>query len=361
MDYWERRALERAESVDKTADAAIKTISKAYQRAQRAIGENAQALLRRYQSAYGIDAETARKWLASPCSRDEYLELLERIARCKDKGTRLRLQARAASGAYAYRLKREAVIKAGIDAEVSDLATATQKEMDAALRSAAEETYLRTLYDISVGTGINIPPIGPAKDTISAILREKWSGMNYSTRIWGNAQSLANELQEALCEGIMTGDSSTKLLETLQGKFGVSLSAANRLVRTESNYVENEAEMRGYEDAEIERYRFLATLEKHTCGRCGELDGQIFEVKDRKVGKNAPPIHPHCRCTTTAVIDEDDLKRIERLAKDPKTGEYTKVRGDMTFKEWKKENRLLNESITDKPKIPITDEGMKTA
>ncbi|MDD2647772.1 MAG: minor capsid protein [Eubacteriales bacterium] len=160
-------------------------------------------------------------------------------------------------------------------------------------------------------------------------------GGNYSTRIWGNADKLAEALKSTITEGLMSGSSYLRTAQKLTDCFAVGFSQAARLVRTESSYIANCAEMRMYKDAGIERYRYLATLEKRTCERCGALDGKEFAVTDEKVGKNAPPLHPHCRCTTIAVLDDDSLKSLERSAKEPRTGSDIKVRGDMTFEEWK--------------------------
>ncbi|RRR06968.1 minor capsid protein, partial [Streptococcus pneumoniae] len=38
------------------------------------------------------------------------------------------------------------------------------------------------------------------------------------------------------------------------------------------------------------------------CAVCQGLNGQIFHVKNMKRGKNAPTMHPNCRCSTVPVI-----------------------------------------------------------
>lgn len=40
-------------------------------------------------------------------------------------------------------------------------------------------------------------------------------------------------------------------------------------------------EMLSYEELDIEKYRFIATLDKRTCKHCAKLDNKVFNVKDR--------------------------------------------------------------------------------
>ena len=56
-----------------------------------------------------------------------------------------------------------------------------------------------------------------------------------------------------------------------------------RLLRTEVNYVLNQATLDGYKEAGIEKYEFSATLDSRTSQICSELHGNIFEIKKRKI------------------------------------------------------------------------------
>ena len=63
-------------------------------------------------------------------------------------------------------------------------------------------------------------------------------------------------------------------------------------MQTEHSYVMNEASKYTYEDLNIGKYEFLATLDKRTCKDCGKLDGKVFNLKDAITGLNYPPLHP---------------------------------------------------------------------
>ncbi|MGT2715858.1 minor capsid protein [Streptococcus respiraculi] len=109
---------------------------------------------------------------------------------------------------------------------------------------------------------------------------------------------------------------------------------ARRLIRTESAHLHNEMEARAYEEADVEKYRFVATLDLRTSSFCRPLDGKVFKVSERKVGKNYPPLHPWCRSTTVAADDEEWLNEMKRRAIDPKTGKSVLVPADMNYDEW---------------------------
>ena len=73
---------------------------------------------------------------------------------------------------------------------------------------------------------------------------------------------------------------------------------------------------------------------KVTSKTCRDLDGQVFEVNDARVGENYPPMHPWCRSTTVAHFDDEALDSMERRAKNPVTGEVEIVEPGMTYKHW---------------------------
>ena len=98
------------------------------------------------------------------------------------------------------------------------------------------------------------------------------------------------------------------MTKELEESMNAGLYDATRLVRTEVNHFANESEMIAYEECGIDKYRFIATLDIVTCDHCGELDNKIFNVKDRKPGKNYPPLHPNDRCTTVAEFDDEEIE-----------------------------------------------------
>ena len=93
----------------------------------------------------------------------------------------------------------------------------------------------------------------------------------------------------------------------LAAKMGQSYKNAERLIRTETTHIHSKADRAAYNEAGVEEYEYMATLDALTCEACGALDGKVFKVKDVKPGVNYPPMHPNDRCTTIEHDPEDAL------------------------------------------------------
>lgn len=120
-------------------------------------------------------------------------------------------------------------------------------------------------------------------------------GKTYSERVWADKTKLQQELQQGIVDCVIAGSDHKKLVRTLRERFDVSHSSADRLVRTELNYIQNQAAARGYMDAGYTHYQFITAIDSRTCGECEDLDGQVFAFADAVVGVNYPPLHSNCR------------------------------------------------------------------
>ena len=110
----------------------------------------------------------------------------------------------------------------------------------------------------------------------------------------------------------------------------VGYNNAERLVRTELNYVQNRAALDSIQSAGLEYYQYIAALDRRTCPRCGGLDGRVIALEEAMQGDNYPPLHPSCRCTVTVALGEDlPVKRRSRIAE-----RREKLDGSVTYKEW---------------------------
>lgn len=150
-------------------------------------------------------------------------------------------------------------------------------------------------------------------DIAEQMINSVWcaDGKSWSERVWGNTEALKAALNEGLIECVVTGKKASDLKKRLQNEFGASYRQADMLVRTEMQHIQTEAARQRYEDDGITKYEFLGREETHGCSHspsCHELDGQVFFMKDMKVGRNAPPIHPNCRCSIVPVVDLDEVK-----------------------------------------------------
>jgi len=89
----------------------------------------------------------------------------------------------------------------------------------------------------------------------------------------------------------------------------------------------------------IKEYIVLGTLDGSTCDMCGNMDLKAFPVDKAVIGKNFPPFHNGCRCTT---ITSSSIKipNGKRSARDPITNRIIYVPDTMSYSEYK--DRFLN-------------------
>ncbi|MDO5594868.1 MAG: minor capsid protein [Eubacteriales bacterium] len=131
-------------------------------------------------------------------------------------------------------------------------------------------------------------------------------GATFSERIWGNQAALKAELSKQLQVGMIQGKNPRVLARKIQKTFGASASNAERLMRTELARVQTEAQRQSFLANGFEEYTFHAN--RGCCSACADLDGKHFKVKDMMPGKNAPPMHPNCRCSASAYEDDAEYE-----------------------------------------------------
>ena len=75
----------------------------------------------------------------------------------------------------------------------------------------------------------------------------------------------------------------------------------NIIARTETVRLANEGIVKLYKSNDIKEVSWLSSISDRTCEQCLNLDGQIFNINELKVGINQPPLHPNCRCALLSV------------------------------------------------------------
>ena len=147
-----------------------------------------------------------------------------------------------------------------------------------------------------------------SRDKIKTVLDRPWSGANFSQRIWSNTDKLAQTVKQEIVNGMIQGINLQTMTKRVSERFETAKkNDVERLLRTEVNYVLNQATLDGYKEAGIEKYEFSATLDSRTSQICSELHGEVFEIKKIAVGLNYPPMHPRCRSTTIPIVDYENL------------------------------------------------------
>lgn len=235
--------------------------------------------------------------------------------------------------AYEYRMKRLNALLINTEQKFKELYGINLGDTTAFLKSIIPEAYYHTIFDIAQGTGVQPEFSAVPTRLINKIINEDWSGENYSKRIWSNTDALAQEVRQVLTEAAVNGESIYKTSKRLSEKFDQSAYNSQRLIRTETTYATNQAELLSYEELDIDKYEFVATLDTRTSSICQKMDGKVFKTEDAQAGKNLPAMHPNCRSTTIPYFAEGRPQF--RTARD-KDGKRIKVPADMKYDEWYK-------------------------
>lgn len=321
--------FEYMQSAEDTAD----EIAKLYQKSSGYLSAELDKIFERYKRKHHLtDAEAYR--LLNSLHDKTSLEELKEALRAGD-GVKKDILAELESPAYRARLERLEQMQNQLDAVMQSVYRQEKKINTSHYVDLANEAYYRSIFDIQQQTGLGFSFDLVDTEVIDRVINSKWSGANYSARIWHNTQALAQDLKEELLVNLVTGRTDREAAEIIANKYAQGASNARRLVRTESCNLANQMEMQSYEECGIEKYRFVATLDLRTSSVCRKLDGKVFPVSEQQPGVNCPPMHPWCRSTTICVIDEMDMSNMKRRARDPVTGKTKTVPADMTYNEWK--------------------------
>lgn len=332
--YWQARTAQRMwehmQSAEETAD----QVAKVYVKASLYLSKEMQDIFKKYVEKHHLTEKEALQLLNTLRDRTSIEELRQKLQSTSQKQEIADLLAELEAPAYQARIQRLQDLQTQIDFVMQQVYRQEQAIATAHYIQLAEEAYNRSVFDIQQRTGLGFSFSHIDKKQVDIVLKSKWSGMNYSERIWRNTRTLAQEVKEALLVNLITGRTERETAEMLTKKFAGGSSKARRLIRTESCYLSNQLEMESYKECGVEKYRYLATLDLRTSEICRELDGKVFLVKDQQPGKNCPPMHPWCRSTTIAVISEKSLNGMKRRARDPVTGKTYLVPASMNYREW---------------------------
>ncbi len=287
INYWERRSTELMKKLEKGTENTINSLIQAYEQATKNINKEIAKIYNNYAKDSGLDKKILTQLLNKKETEQYYKNLLEVINNnITSDSIKKKLLAKYNAPAYSYRISRYQSLQDNIDLELKKLAEIEQKVTEIRYVETIKEGYYHNIYDIQKGIGLGFSFSQIDNRTIDVILNENWTNnANFSTRIWNNSEKLGNYLRTQLTADTMSGKSIQKISKELFEYMNVGLYNATKLVRTEVCHFANESEMLSYEECEINKYRFVATLDQVTCEECARLDNEVFYVKDRKPRK----------------------------------------------------------------------------
>lgn len=148
----------------------------------------------------------------------------------------------------------------------------------------------------------------------SALLLDPVKRHGITGYVLKNSLGLDNRSAGALARRAASGDYTKKQLFEYETQLHVQ--RAERIARTEVAYATNNGQMAVWKDAQAQglieaNARKVWTVDGAPCPICQPMDGLSVAIDDMFLAPNgdsvlAPPLHPHCLCVMTLIVDADD-------------------------------------------------------
>ncbi|MCD8286488.1 MAG: minor capsid protein [Clostridia bacterium] len=350
MGYWENRQADVMYDLMEDAEDTSKELADVYAKACRELSGKMEDIFTKYASRYSLSDSEALQLLNQMHTKGDINELLNLL---KKDSKNADLLADLESGAYRARIERLQNLQDEVDSLMKDVYNQEKQISTNHYIDTAQNAYYREIYSTErqVGFQFSFSAIDP--DAVNMVLSSKWSGANYSDRIWANTQALAADVKQQMLLGLLTGKSQEDMAQDIASKYATGAFQARRLVRTESNFVSGQMQKQAYDECGADEYDFVAVLDVRTSDICRELDGKTFKVSEMEAGVNCNPMHPFCRSTTTIHLDDDVKAGLQRRARDPVTGENKLVPASTDYKKWYQDN------VANNPKAQAAEKMVK--
>lgn len=308
-DYWAQRESEQLQH-NITEEAAY---NKEIERIYRDMLDNCQreidAFYGRYARAEGISIAEAKKRV-SKLDIAAFERKAKKYVKDKDFSAKANEEMRLYNAAM--KINRLEMLKANIGLELIAGHDELEKFMGEILQGRTEEELARQ-------AGILGKTIRNNAAKAHAIVNGSFHNATFSDRIWQYQDLMREDLGRLLQTGLIQGKNPRALAKDLRKYWfgpdpktgGGARYCMERLMRTELARVQTEAQKQSFLRNGFDYYEFICNENptKHgTCPVCRGLNGKHFKVEDMMPGTNAPPMHPHCRCSTAAWEDSEEYE-----------------------------------------------------
>lgn len=177
----------------------------------------------------------------------------------------------------------------------------------------------RTEDELKRQAGILGKTVRNPAEKAHALVNGSFHNGTFSDRIWQYQDLMREELGKLLQQGLIQGKGARAIAKDLKKYWfgndprtgGGATYCMERLMRTELARVQTEAQKQSFIRNGFTMYTFHCNEHPSrygTCSRCRRLNGKHFKVEDMMPGDNAPPLHPHCRCSTSAYEDNEEYE-----------------------------------------------------
>ena len=350
-EYWANRVQEIEESIFNETNLMNKELDRVYSEQAKEIQKTINDFLATHANAEGVlDYQKVTTDLLSPIDMIEYRNkintLTEIYMQTGDEAIMAEMNL--------LRSRQKVTLWQALLDEITARRGKLSIEQSAILEEHLMQTYTtvfeKMAYSVAVSEDIAQVFTMPNEAALKQLIKYPVSGEQFKKRIWASNDKLIGKLKEELVRSCVQGESIPKISKRLR-KYLVDSEGkyrdynTKRLARTETAFIMESASVDTYKEVEMKKLEVICSLDERTCKICGKHDGDIVEVDKAQAGKNVPPFHPQCRCTTVPYIKDYKGTRVDMSKEGITYGTNSlgnkviagrrKVPSDMKFEEWK--------------------------
>ena len=348
QEYWAKREAEQLRHNITEEAEYDKRLKQIYSDMLDACQNEINAFYGRYAAKEGITLAEAKKKVAK-LDIAAYERKAKRYVADKDFSAKANEEMRLYNAVM--KINRLEMLKANIGLELIAGHDELEKFMGGILKGRTEDELKRQ-------AGILGKTVKNNAVKAHAIINGSFHSGTFSDRIWQYQDLMREDLGKVLTDGLIRGKNPRAIAKDMHKVFyggdpkkvGGYRYCIERLMRTELARVQTEAQKQSFVRNGFEQYTFI--VNGGCCDICEGLKGKHFPVAKMMPGENAPPMHPHCRCSTAAYSDRKEYEEwLDHLAKGGTTEEFEKQKAA------KVNNSLTNKAAKD-DKIGSNDKSI---
>ncbi len=317
--YWAKREAEQLRHNIKEEKEYDKEIKRIYRNMLDGIQNEINSFYGKYADKEGITIAEAKKRVTQ-LDIEAYERKAKRYVRDKDFSARANEEMRLYN--LTMKVNRLEMLKANIGLELIAGHDELEKFMEKILRGRTEDELTRQ-------AGILGKTVRNNAAKAHAIVNGSFHNAKFSDRVWQYQDLMKADLSKLLQTALIQGKNPRAVVSELRkyligDKFGKGATYnMERLMRTELARVQTEAQKQSFIRNGFGKYIFI--VNGGCCDICEGLSDKHFSVEKMMPGENAPPMHPHCRCSTAVYEDSDEYEAwLDFLASGRTTAEWNK-------------------------------------
>ena len=295
--YWKKRTDEIMAYVDRTDIDFFDELQSIYTESRQNVQKEIYAFYAQYAKDNQITMQEAQKRLTREdlsdyrANAEKYFKQAE-----KDPDLLKRLNEQYRAG----KVTRLEALELNLEWQLGKMNQTLQKSFNSYLKETAQHVYKKISGGNSSST-LNRP-------ALEQLVKTPFNGKNYSSSLWGNTDTLSQDLKQTLKNGFVRGQGPADMAREIRKKYNVAKSRAEAIVRTDGTAVVNNATLQRYKEFGLTKYQFQAHIDSRTTEICKEQNEKVYDIDEYMPGKNAPPMHVNCRSVITPSDEELGLE-----------------------------------------------------